>query len=302
MSSVPRTRRPAADNRLRRFPLRLRADPARSGRTLELRVLNARTDRPEPGSRSAPASPPGPRARPMLMAASGSSGRSGSSPSSSSDSASRASSPSRSTGTTRAPRTPIPVPREHMIRLEPASTIGGTIRDEQDQPIAGAQVRLGIPVSGNRKPGEPRVNLNNFRTQTDAEGRWKCDLVPARLELLSITVEHPDYVVEHNPFWRRTESPQAFADLEAGRAVLVLKEGLTLEGRVIDRDGRPIAWARVSPVFPNRSAAATTDDRGRFEVAHIAPGPIELTVQARGHVPRKGRWLRVRRPAGRDPA
>src|SRR5262249_46037457 len=175
-------------------------------------------------------------------------------------------------------RAAVPVPREHTIRLEPASTIGGTIRDEQDQPIAGAQVSLRIPVSGNRKPGAPRVDLNNFRTPTDAEGRWKWALAPARLELLSITVEHPDYVVEHNPFWRRTESPQAFADLEAGRAVLVLKEGLTLEGQVIDRDGRPIAGARVSPVFPNRSAATTTDDRGRFELAHIAPGPIELTV------------------------
>ena len=103
--------------------------------------------------------------------------------------------------------------------------------------------------------------------------------------MLSITVEHADFVVAHNRFWRRTESPQAFADLKAGRAVLVLKEGLTLKGRVIDRDGRPIAGARVSPVFPNRSAAATTDDRGRFELAHIAPGPIELTVQARGYVP-----------------
>jgi RNA polymerase sigma factor (sigma-70 family) len=267
-----------------KVPAAAQSAPARSGRTLELRVLNARTDRPEPGVTV--------RARIPARA----------------EGQTDADGRLRIAGTEReftvvfiglskpgfvpvqviwdnaSARAAVPVPREHTLRLEPASTIGGTIRDEQDQPIAGAEVRLAIPVSGNPKPGEPQVDLNNFRTQTDAEGRWKCDLVPARLELLSITVEHPDYVVEHNPFSRRTESPQTFADLEAGRAMLVLKEGLTLEGRVIDRDGRPIAGARVSPVFPNRSAA-TTDDRGRFELAHIATGPIELTVQARGYVP-----------------
>jgi hypothetical protein len=146
-------------------------------------------------------------------------------------------------------------------------------------------VSLSIPTSGNRKPGAPRVDLNNFQTHTDDDGRWKCDLVPAKLDMLSIKVEHPDYVVERNPFRRRTESPEAFADLEAGKAVLVLKEGLTLRGRVIDRDGRPIAGARVSPAFPKRQAGAATDDRGRFELAHIPPGPIELTAQAKGYVP-----------------
>jgi hypothetical protein len=32
----------------------------------------------------------------------------------------------------------VPVPREHTVTLEPASTIGGFVRDEQGQPIAGA--------------------------------------------------------------------------------------------------------------------------------------------------------------------
>ncbi len=182
-------------------------------------------------------------------------------------------------------RVAVPVPREHTVRLEPASTIGGFVLDEQGQPIAGARVSLSIPSSGNQKPGEPRIDLGSFQTRTDAEGRWKCELVPAKLDMLSMTVEHSDYVLERHPFWRRTESPQVFVDLEASKAVLVLKEGITLQGRVIDRDGRPIAGAQVRTTPPIRHAAATTDDRGRFELAHIAPGPIELAAQAKGYVP-----------------
>ncbi len=180
---------------------------------------------------------------------------------------------------------PAEIPREVTVALEPGSTIGGFVRDEQGQPIAGATVGLSIPSTGNQKPGQPRVDLRNFQTRTDGEGRWRCDLVPARLDILSITVEHPDYVSESNPFWRRSESAREFDDLQAGKVVLVLKEGTTLEGRVSARDGHPVTGARVIQADRNLRGTATTDDRGRFEQAHIPPGPIELIVQARGYVP-----------------
>jgi hypothetical protein len=261
--------------------------PDQPPRTLELRVLNARTGRPEPGVAIRPRIPRRDEGR--------------------TDADGRF----RIVGTDReftvvfigiskpgfvpvqvnwdnaSAQVAVPVPREHTVRLEPASTIGGFVRDEQGQPIAGARVSLSIPTSGNQKPGEPRVDLGSVQTRTDANGRWRCDLVPARLDMLSIAVEHPDYVLERHPFWRRTESPQAFADLEAGQAVLVLKEGITIQGQVIDRDGRPIADARVRTTPPIRHPAATTDDRGQFELAHIAPGPIELAAEARGYVPAK---------------
>ena len=126
-----------------KVPAAAQGAPARSGRTLELRVLNARTDRPEPGV----------TVRARIPARS--------------EGQTDADGRFRIVGTERelivvfiglskpgfvpvqvnwdnaSARTPIPVPREHMIRLEPASTIGGTIRDEQDQPIAGRRSAWG---------------------------------------------------------------------------------------------------------------------------------------------------------------
>ena len=49
-------------------------------------------------------------------------------------------------------RVAVAVPREHTIRLEPASTIGGTIRDEQDQPIAGRRSAWGSRFRATASP------------------------------------------------------------------------------------------------------------------------------------------------------
>ena len=46
----------------------------------------------------------------------------------------------------------------------------------------------------------------NHVTNTDANGRWQCDMVPAGLDSVSITVEHADYLIERVQYGSRTES------------------------------------------------------------------------------------------------
>lgn len=61
-----------------------------------------------------------------------------------------------------------------------------------------------------------------------------------------------------------------------------------ISGTVVDRDGRPIADARVAfsggPV-PMPDLAMLTDDRGQFTVAVPVHGTYELTFTADPHPP-----------------
>jgi RNA polymerase sigma factor (sigma-70 family) len=75
----------------------------------------------------------------------------------------------------------------------------------------------------------------------------------------------------------------------AGSPLLMQEpKGITLTGRVLDREGRAIPGARVGQ-GSNRQAGATpeavTDADGRFTFTGLVAGPVILTVQATGHAP-----------------
>ena len=180
---------------------------------------------------------------------------------------------------------PVAVPREYSITIEPGSTIGGIVRDELGQPVEGARVGLSIPISGNQRPGEPRVHLTNHVTNTDANGRWQCDMVPAGLNAVSISLEHAEYLVERVQYRSGMPSQRELAELKSRTAVVVLRKGLTLEGRVINSEGNPIANADLSLSRSFRRAICTTDDQGRFELDRVPPGRNEVAIRAKGYVP-----------------
>ena len=180
---------------------------------------------------------------------------------------------------------PVEIPREYTFTLEPGSTIGGVVQDEQGRPVAEARVLLSIPSTGNQEAGKARVALDRFQTKTDAQGRWQCDIAPAHLDVISMTVEHADYLVERGRPSFRSQSPRAFAELRARNSVVVLKEGLTLAGRVTNSAGKAIGEARVSLAGSFRREEFMTDAQGRFELNHVPPGPNEVAIQARGYVP-----------------
>ncbi len=73
------------------------------------------------------------------------------------------------------------------------------------------------------------------------------------------------------------------------RAAATDDEGITLRGRVLDREGRPIAGARVAVGSDLRGKEsvpeAATDADGRFALTRVPAGLAVLTVQARGHEP-----------------
>lgn len=175
------------------------------------------------------------------------------------------------------------IPAKYTLTLEPGTTLGGIIRDEQGRPVAGAEVTVG----GHKQSGDGVLGWSIYDTsQTDAEGKWQCHRVPADLTGfdLNLKVRHPDFV--NMP--RQDLDTQSVEEFRSKTAVTVMRVGIVVEGTVTDPNGKPVAGAFVEQSvdrFPPGYPPATTDQAGRYRLPVSDPGEYVLAVAAEGHVP-----------------
>jgi peroxiredoxin len=177
------------------------------------------------------------------------------------------------------------VPAEYTLPLEPGTTIGGIIQNEEGKPVAGATVFLLVPGNDNRDAPRPRASLWDHPVKTDEKGRWRCDLLPAKLDDVWIRLSHPDYASDTS--YGATPKP-TMDRLRDRTGVMVLKKGITVAGRVLAADGAPVKGARVSQGtdrWGTHYPDTFTNDNGEFHFANGAAGEMVLTVQARKHAP-----------------
>ncbi len=174
-----------------------------------------------------------------------------------------------------------PIPGSYTLALEPGTSIGGIIQDEDGKPIEGATVYLLVSSGGELKD----VAIRDQPYKTDAAGRWRCDIMPAKLDDILIRLAHPDYVSDD--MYGRTPKPP-LAQLRDMTGVMVMKKGVALTGRVLDTEGRPVEGAsvmqgamRLGTEYPT----TRTDKEGRFRFQNARPGEMILTVQAAGYAP-----------------
>lgn len=73
------------------------------------------------------------------------------------------------------------IPSEYTFQLKRGSVIGGRVIDEQGEPVEGAFIDLWTPWLKLDSPNEVR-NAIFDSIQTDADGEWSTDIVPADLE------------------------------------------------------------------------------------------------------------------------
>jgi hypothetical protein len=181
---------------------------------------------------------------------------------------------------------PVTPPATYTLRLELGTTIGGFVRDPEGRPIAGATVYVLVPMFPALQPEpEPKVDIWDYPSRTDSEGRWHCDIVPAEIDDVWIRLEHPDFVsdISYGVTPKLTLGP-----LRDGTGVMVMKKGLPVSGIVRDAHGQAIAGATVAQGgdrWGSHYPDTTTDAAGRFRFDHVAPGQVLLTVQAKGHAP-----------------
>jgi beta-lactamase regulating signal transducer with metallopeptidase domain/uncharacterized GH25 family protein len=198
---------------------------------------------------------------------------------------------------------PSPVmPKSITIAMEPAKTFGGTIRNEAGEPIPNVAVNIHYWAKGSGENPHVRANID-AKAKSDKNGRWQVNVMPAKIETdeMRIFLTHPDYVSDHLsraiipiPV---TEQPP-LKNLFDQTAVMIMRKGNMLQGRVVDEDGQSISNAKIHNNeyywFGSKTARARTDRDGNFQIAGVDPGGEQLgrydnatllTIEAAGYAP-----------------
>src|SRR5207237_3067692 len=115
-----------------------------------------------------------------------------------------------------------PLPRPVVLKLARGTEVGGVVKNEQGEPVAGARIELDVPP----KEGSAAELITGVVATTGPDGRWSFDGVPADAELVVAMASHPDYV---GPFAGSPDTGWGSIDaLRRGEAVTVLMRGVPL--------------------------------------------------------------------------
>lgn len=220
-------------------------------------------------------------------------------------------------GSTRSPRVPLRLIAEALepgklvelgdVVLPARAALAGRVVDERGAPVEGARVRAGFMHEALLEIGlayleadgailvgdrdhrqviavppwfarlEERMGLAS--TTTDAEGRFTFDEVPAGM--LALIVDRRDHASAF-----RAEVPVG-AGVRNELEDLVLPDGRTLRGRVVEHDGTPVVGAEVLASAPSKTdfytlvRGAPTDEAGRFEIRGVPAEEGEVALVAR---------------------
>lgn len=191
---------------------------------------------------------------------------------------------------------------EATIKLDPGSIVGGVVRDAQGKPLPGVKVGLqgstyrGFSMGGAEQKYHEysdiyQVATSQPATVTDDAGRWTFNHFPADLKTVEVGLTRPDesrYVFSTAPGVNgiNTYAPISLNDLLAGKAVIILPDGIRVRGLVVDETGTPLAGVLVKEGYGHgnvqRVSEVRTGPDGRFERLNRAPRQWIYTATADG--------------------
>ncbi|MHC4860520.1 MAG: carboxypeptidase regulatory-like domain-containing protein, partial [Planctomycetota bacterium] len=170
----------------------------------------------------------------------------------------------------------IPLGDPLRVELEPALRIEGVIRYADEKAPAGVWLRV-EPLDQNPDDLESiyrHARLactsgpgGDFVIRGLAPGRYIVKAKPRRLSY-----------AESDPFLASETAPVRAGDRDA---LLLLKKGLSITGRVVDDEGEPVYCAEVT-ASECYYWSDMTDEDGRFEIVGLTEGRYSLGVDAFG--------------------
>ncbi len=173
---------------------------------------------------------------------------------------------------------PSPKPGKERVRYS------GRVVDENGKPIPGVQIELSFP--------KYHMIAGAGTVVTDDDGKFS-RLLPPDAERVSMRLMHPDFVSFH---FADTPDP-AISALRDGTAVITMKRGLSVSGKVTDESGRAITNALVAGGRLYSSTAGPeneliedgttnrTPTDGSFKINGLPAGEHDLFVDADGYAP-----------------
>lgn len=181
---------------------------------------------------------------------------------------------------------PLQLPESWELKLHKASKISGKITNEAGNPIQGALVEAYIFGSQEKDSAVLRegFKLSGIQAKSDAQGVWVMDGFPDDLKGLSMRVSHADYVDtsdgSYSAYWILAQQP--YESLRDGSSRIVLKQGVAVEGKVLDPAGNPVKGCRVTigeDNFENKSPVAITDKEGSYRIVGLKTGETVMTFE-----------------------
>jgi hypothetical protein len=196
------------------------------------------------------------------------------------------------------------IPKDFVFHLAKGTLIGGTVKNDDGEPIKGAKVAVMLDRTEEELDKGPIPNTwlaaDDATLTTDDQGRWQLNNVPAGDDVkIKVLLSHPKYISEER--WGNLQEEQmvsmkAFRDQSAE---LVMHNGVPLSGTVIDDTGKNVASAVVvwgdRPYVTWGSQEVLTDAEGRFRLPPLPIGPMLVTVVAPGWSPDQ-RKVEIGRP------
>jgi peroxiredoxin/protocatechuate 3,4-dioxygenase beta subunit len=170
------------------------------------------------------------------------------------------------------------IPQFQELPVKKGISIGGIVKNEEGEPIAGAKVNLSL-----RGP-EGRIRYYvEHAVRTEADGKWRYDAMHRELDELRMEITHPEYV----SFDQLVSSAPYLKDkLRDFSAVMVMDRGINVSGFVYDHQGKPIEKALLMTGRSGYFSRVTrTDQQGRFEFEHCKLEPLYISAQAPGKSP-----------------
>ena len=182
-----------------------------------------------------------------------------------------------------------------------ALLVGQVVDAETGRPVQDATVTLEGRPKPLAKPDTPAASGNLFdfvmmsrgqdrqeRVEATADGRFVFRNLP--VSSYSVAASAPGYL-HGNADFARTGGSASF-EIRAGqttaRATIRLWKQAVITGLVLDEAGEPVIHARVQAYLRgmtrfgtlswDNEGSATTDDRGRYRIAGLNPGPYVVVV------------------------
>jgi RNA polymerase sigma factor (sigma-70 family) len=165
----------------------------------------------------------------------------------------------------------------HQYLLDPGQVLEGVVRDEEGEPVGGAQITFThFGETGERR--EIQYHSRLTAVTSDAQGRFRSDQISSLRDddMMYYTISHPEFVSSEGEL----RGPASVAT----NHVMVLRRGVMVAGRIVGPDDLPIAKAKVielsGRVGPGKRSTSGGD--GRFSIGPFPLGPVQIQVFANG--------------------
>ncbi len=193
-----------------------------------------------------------------------------------------------------------PIPETFDVKMERGRTIGGRVVDENGKPISGAIVEIDYPGNIHPEKQNPTYlssiqSYANGKWKTDADGKWSCDLFPQGFYIGEFRVSSPGYAkseqlilplvfpgeIKKDLFESTyTARPVPPSELLEKTLVTTLKKGITIRGKVVGHDGKPVEDAKITvtnyKIQPRLFIGGPTNKEGNYVA--IIPKPMEVNI------------------------